>query len=310
MESWLIQLFRRGYHKNSHLSGIDINCYWHTSLIASILLRFASKLRIIKILTGQHELGGNCYPIVFSSNGTLYRVRNFKGLHQISSRETQISRDISNCKMRSIKSQMKQMELLTAIQTGRSSWVSRIEDEKNSKGLMQNRNMGVGRVAGGRGRSIFYPLSSARTTTHLDPSYLEELEGKNPGQAKNHFGACKTEGKAQLWSKERGEWGLARTVLQPAELWPSSENRKVLCQVDSGSRNWSWAAESLSRAFQKAPIPSLIAAVIQSLSRGQDKQESCCETGAEWMSQVLPYRVRCWAHTKALQVNSWRPLKQ
>lgn len=97
MESWLIQLFRRGYHKNSHLSGIDINCYWHTSLIASILLHFASKLRIIKILTGQQELGGNCYPIVFSSNGTLYRVRNFKGLHQISSRETQISRDISNC---------------------------------------------------------------------------------------------------------------------------------------------------------------------------------------------------------------------
>lgn len=59
---------------------------------------------------------------------------------------------------------------------------------------MQNRNMGVGRVAGGRGRSIFYLLSSARTTTHLDPSYLEELEGQNPGQAKNHFGACKTEG--------------------------------------------------------------------------------------------------------------------
>lgn len=202
------------------------------------------------------------------------------------------------------------MELLTAIQTGRSGWVARIEDEKNSKGLMQNRNMGVGSVVGGRGRSIFYPLSSARTTTPLDPSYLEEVEGKKPGQVKNHFGACKTEGKAQSLSKEQGERGLAQAVLQPAELWPSNENRKVLCQVDSGSRNRSWAAESFCRAFQTAPHPPLIATVIQSLSRGQDKKEPCSETGAEWMSQVLPSRISCWAHTKALWVNSWRPLKQ
>lgn len=49
---------------------------------------------------------------------------------------------------------------------------------------MQNRSMGVGRAGGGRGKDIFHLLSSDRTRTHLDPSYLEELEGKSPGQAK------------------------------------------------------------------------------------------------------------------------------
>ena len=141
--------------------------------------------------------------------------------------------------MRSIKSQIKQMELSTAIQTGRSSQVARVGDEKNSKGLMQKKSMGVGRAGAAGGRSSFHLLSSDTTKTHLDPSYLEELEGKSPGQTKNHFGAYRKEGEAEAWSRGRGERGQGRAVLQQAEQWPSSEKRQVLCQVDSGSCNWS-----------------------------------------------------------------------
>lgn len=143
---------------------------------------------------------------------------------------------------------------------------------------MQNRSMGVGRAGGGRGGNIFHLLSSDRTRTHLDPSYLEELEGKSPGQAKNHFGACKkNEDKADSWRKGQGEGGWAWADLQLAEPWPSSENRQVLCQLDSGSRNQSWAAESLCRAFQKHFIHLWLPQSNPSWSRGQDRREPCCE---------------------------------
>lgn len=168
--------------------------------------------------------------------------------------------------MRSIKSQIKQMKLSTVIQTGRSSRVARVGDEKNSKGLMQNRSMGVGRADGAGGKSTFHLLSSDKT--HLDPSYLEELEGKSPGQAKNHFGAYREEGKVECQGKGRGERGRGRVVLPQAEQWPSSEKRQVLCQVDSGSRNWSRAAESPRRAFQKLLCPPPAATVKPVLKQG------------------------------------------
>lgn len=55
----------------------------------------------------------------------------------------------------------------------------------------------MGRAGGASGGSTFHLLSSDRTKTHLDPSFLEELEGRSPGQAKNRFGAYRMEGEAE-----------------------------------------------------------------------------------------------------------------
>lgn len=83
--------------------------------------------------------------------------------------------------MRSIKSQIKQMELSTAIQTGRSSGVARVGDEKNSKGLMQNRSMGVGRAGGaegGLGREKYLPPIVFRQDQHSSGSVLPRGAGR------------------------------------------------------------------------------------------------------------------------------------
>lgn len=208
------------------------------------------------------------------------------------------------------------MELSNAIQTGRSSRVARVGDEKNSKGLMQNGSMGVGSLGVARGdmavwgRSTFHLLSSDRTKTqtYLDQWNLEDLKGKSPRQVKNCLGGYGKEDEAESQSKGRGERGRGQAVLQQAEQWTSSEKRQILCQVDSGSRNWSQAAESLCRAFQKSLCHLLLPQSNPSENRGQDSQELCCE------NKVLAEYARgdhekVWAYSKTLWDNSRGPLK-
>lgn len=191
------------------------------------------------------------------------------------------------------------MELSNAIQTGRSSRVARVGDEKNSKGLMQNGSMGVGSLGVARGdmavwgRSTFHLLSSDRTKTqtYLDQWNLEDLKGKSPRQVKNCLGGYGKEDEAESQSKGRGERGRGQAVLQQAEQWTSSEKRQILCQVDSGSRNWSQAAESLCRAFQKSLCPPPAASVKPIWKQGSGQSGTVLwKQGAGWICQRWPWK--------------------
>lgn len=162
---------------------------------------------------------------------------------------------------------------------------------------MQNRSMGVGNVWLARGnmavwgRSTFHLLSSDRTKTHiyLDQWYLEELKGKSPGQVKNCLGGYRKEDEAEPQSRGRGEWGQGQAVLQQAEQWTSSEKRQILCQVDSGSCNWSQAAESLCRAFQKSLCPPPAASVKPNWKQGSGQPGTVLwKQGAGWICQRWP----------------------
>lgn len=154
-----MRLFSRGCHKNLQLNGD-----WYKLFCMSLEASFSflpQNWGTTKMLTGQWELDGKCCPshLLFSLlTGHFIMLGDFKGLHQISRGETQISRDINKRWMRSIKSQIKQMELSTTIQTGKSSRVARVGDEKNSKGLMQNRSMGVGSAGAAWGEKYLTPI--------------------------------------------------------------------------------------------------------------------------------------------------------
>lgn len=164
---------------------------------------------------------------------------------------------------------------------------------------MQNRSMGVGNewLARGNmaewGRSTFHLLSADRSKAqcYLDRWYLQELKGKSPGQVKNCLGGYRKEDGAEPQSKGRGEWGQGQAVLQQAEQWTSREKRQIWCQVDSGSRNRSQAAESLCRAFQKSLCPPPAASVKPFWKQGSGQSGTVLwKQGAGWICQRWPWK--------------------
>lgn len=165
---------------------------------------------------------------------------------------------------------------------------------------MQNRSMGVGSVGVARGnmavwgRSTFQLLSCDRNKTQ---TYLGSMipgvaeREKSPGQVKNCLGGHGKEEEAESQSKGRGEWGRGQAVLQQAEQWTSSEKRQILCQVDSGSRNRSQAAESLCRAFQKSLCPPPAASVKPVWKQGSGQSGTVLwKQGAGWICQRWPWK--------------------
>lgn len=148
--------------------------------------------------------------------------------------------------MRSIKSQIKQMELSNAIQTGRSSRVARVGDEKNSKGLMQNGSMGVGSLGVARGdmavwgRSTFHLLSSDRTKTqtYLDQWNLEDLKGKSPRQVKNCLGGYGKEDEAEAFGRQMCRRRMSWSQLQHGISLALRANHSIECNsllIQSGA---------------------------------------------------------------------------
>lgn len=134
MGRWMMWLFSRDCNKNFQLNDDEHKLFY---IFLEVSFSFLPQSwRTTKILTRQWELDGKSCLIhlSFSLYRTVYRVGDFKGLHQISRGETQISWDINKHWMRSIKSQIKQMELSTSVQTGRNSQLQGLEMKRIPKG--------------------------------------------------------------------------------------------------------------------------------------------------------------------------------